>query len=60
MLNLSKVTKIFGNTTAVSSVSINIDRPMMIGIIGASGAGKSTLLRVVNRLEKLTSGSIEF
>ena len=60
MLNLSKVTKIFGNTTAVSSVSINIDRPMMIGIIGASGAGKSTLLRVVNRLENLTSGSIEF
>jgi phosphonate transport system ATP-binding protein len=60
MLNLSKVTKTFGNTTAVSSVSINIDRPMMIGIIGASGAGKSTLLRVVNRLENLTSGSIEF
>ena len=39
MLNLSKVTKTFGNTTAVASVSINIDRPMMVGIIGASGAG---------------------
>ena len=60
MLNISNVTKIFGNTTAVSTVSISIDRPMMVGIIGASGAGKSTLLRIVNRLENLSSGSIDF
>ena len=44
MLDISHVTKIFGNTTAVASVSISIDRPMMIGIIGASGAGKSSQL----------------
>lgn len=60
MLNISNVTKVFGNTTAVSTVSISIDRPMMVGIIGASGAGKSTLLRIVNRLENLSSGSIDF
>ena len=60
MLDISHVTKIFGNTTAVASVSISIDRPMMIGIIGASGAGKSTLLRIVNRLENLTSGTVDF
>ena len=54
MLALNNVTKIFGNSKAVDNVSLSVDRPMMIGIIGASGAGKSTLLRMVNLLETVT------
>jgi phosphonate transport system ATP-binding protein len=60
MLKLSGVTKRFGNTVAVNSVSISLDRPMMVGIIGASGAGKSTLLRMLNRLEDVSEGIIDF
>ena len=59
-LKISKLTKKFGSNIAVNSVSIDVEKPIMLGIIGASGAGKSTLLRMINRLETQTSGSIYF
>ncbi|MDX1779782.1 MAG: phosphonate ABC transporter ATP-binding protein [Thalassovita sp.] len=58
MLKIEDLTKTFGHVNAVDNVSFNVDRPMMIGVIGASGAGKSTLLRMLNRLENATSGTI--
>ncbi|PYC48133.1 phosphonate ABC transporter ATP-binding protein [Litorivita pollutaquae] len=60
MLELKSLTKCFGANMAVDNVSFHIDRPMMIGIIGASGAGKSTLLRMMNRLTPATSGAVRF
>ncbi|CUH64781.1 Phosphate-import ATP-binding protein PhnC [Thalassovita gelatinovora] len=58
MLKIENLTKAFGAVNAVDNVTIEVDRPMMIGVIGASGAGKSTLLRMLNRLETATSGTI--
>jgi D-methionine transport system ATP-binding protein len=43
---------------AIDSVSLDVDKGDVYGIIGYSGAGKSTLIRLVNALEKTTSGSI--
>ncbi|THH37179.1 phosphonate ABC transporter ATP-binding protein [Aliishimia ponticola] len=60
MLTFEKLTKSFGTKTAVDAVSLTIDRPMMVGVIGRSGAGKSTLLRMMNRLAPATSGSFTF
>lgn len=60
MLVFDKLTKTYGANTAVDAVTLTVDRPMMIGIIGASGAGKSTLLRMLNRLETETSGTITY
>ncbi|MCT8160211.1 phosphonate ABC transporter ATP-binding protein [Pseudoruegeria sp. SHC-113] len=60
MLDLQRVTKRFGDKTAVDAVSFHVAKPMMIGIIGRSGAGKSTLLRMVNRLSDATDGQITF
>ncbi|MBB3995431.1 phosphonate transport system ATP-binding protein [Sulfitobacter undariae] len=60
MLDVQMLTKRFGDKTAVENVSFNIDRSMMIGVIGRSGAGKSTLLRALNCLSDVTSGSITF
>ena len=60
MLAFQGLTKRFGNNTAVDNVCLEVDRPMMIGIIGASGAGKSTLLRMVNRLTDATEGRLLF
>lgn len=60
MLAFDSLTKRFGANVAVKNVSFSIDRPMMVGIIGASGAGKSTLLRIINRLTDATSGKLEF
>lgn len=60
MLTIENLTKVFGANTAVDNVSITVDKPMMIGVIGASGAGKSTMLRMLNRLEDASSGRILF
>lgn len=60
MLRIQDLTKTFGANTAVDRVSITVDRPAMVGIIGRSGAGKSTLLRMMNRLTDATSGEIMF
>ncbi len=59
-LTLSKVTRQFGETTAVDNVSLTIEPGQFVGVIGRSGAGKSTLLRLINRLIDPTSGSISF
>ncbi|MCC8402249.1 ATP-binding cassette domain-containing protein [Paraburkholderia sp. MMS20-SJTN17] len=43
---------------ALANVRLNVRRGEIFGIIGRSGAGKSTLLRLVNGLEKPTSGAV--
>lgn len=60
LLSFQNVTRVFGQSTAVDKATFDVERPMMIGIIGASGAGKSTLLRMINRLTDATSGQIMF
>ena len=60
MLQINNVCKFFDQVKAVNEVSINVDKPEMIAIIGRSGAGKSTLLRTINRLTDASSGEILF
>ena len=60
MLTIDALTKRFGPATAVDAVSIQVDQPAMIGVIGKSGAGKSTLLRMLNLLERPSEGTISF
>jgi phosphonate transport system ATP-binding protein len=60
MLEINKLTKMFGDKTAVRAASFSVGAPKMIGIIGRSGAGKSTLLRMLNRLTDVTSGDVIF
>ena len=60
MLRINKLTKRFGDKTAVEAATLDIDKPCMLGIIGRSGAGKSTLLRMINRLGDASEGSISF
>lgn len=63
-ISISHVTKTYparrGATplTAVDDVSIEIPAGTIHAIIGYSGAGKSTLLRLINGLERATSGEI--
>ncbi|AJE45516.1 phosphonate ABC transporter ATP-binding protein [Celeribacter indicus] len=60
MLEVKGLTKRFGANVAVDAVSLSVDRPCMIGVIGRSGAGKSTLLRMMNRLTEASGGEILF
>ena len=43
---------------AVKDVSLNIETGDIYGIVGYSGAGKSTVLRVINQLQKQSSGNV--
>lgn len=43
---------------AVDEVSLSIGKGEIFGIIGYSGAGKSTLVRLINALERPTSGAV--
>ena len=43
---------------AIQNVNLKINRGEIFGIVGLSGAGKSTLVRVINLLQKPTSGQV--
>jgi D-methionine transport system ATP-binding protein len=62
LINLNSVRKVFqtrdGEVKAVDTVDLNIKQGEIYGIIGYSGAGKSTLIRMLNMLERPTSGSV--
>lgn len=62
MITLNKVTKTFLNKKqpfeAVKETNLTINKGEIYGIVGYSGAGKSTLLRMLNGLERPSSGSV--
>ena len=62
MIQLSQIIKKYktktGELTAVNNVDLTIEQGEIFGIIGYSGAGKSTMIRLLNGLEKPTTGSV--
>lgn len=62
MIEIKNVSKIYQTKKqtikAVDDVNLTIYDGEIFGIIGYSGAGKSTLLRMINSLEKPTSGTV--
>jgi phosphonate transport system ATP-binding protein len=59
LLAIEGLSKVYpGGTRALDGVTLRVERPEVIAIIGSSGAGKSTLIRCINRLVEPTSGSI--
>src|SRR5215212_6641656 len=58
LVEISNVTKRFGEITVLENISLAIEAGEIIAIIGRSGSGKSTLLRCINGLEPVQAGSI--
>ena len=50
--------KKYGRFVALNSVSLNVERGEIYGLIGENGAGKSTLIRIINGLTAPTSGEL--
>ena len=57
-LALDSVSKAFGDTRAVDSVSLNVADGEFLAVLGPSGCGKTTLLRLIAGFERLDNGSI--
>ena len=58
-IDVRGVSKIYdGGTTAISDVSLSVERGEFVSIVGPSGCGKSTLLRAIAGLRSTSSGSI--
>ena len=57
VITADKLTKRFGDFTAVDAISFNVSRGEIFGFLGANGAGKSTAMRMLCGLSLPTSGS---
>lgn len=65
IIETKNVSVFYGDTPAVSDISLGIEREKITALIGPSGCGKTTLLRSFNRMNDLipiarTSGEILF
>jgi len=58
ILELSNVSKEFSEETAVSAVSLSVERGELLTLLGPSGCGKTTTLRLLAGLETPTAGEI--
>ena len=58
VINISNLTRRFGATTALASVSLSLPRGAVYGLVGANGAGKTTLIKHILGLLRAESGSV--
>lgn len=55
-IEVNRLTKQFGNFTAVDNISFNVKEGEVFGFLGANGAGKSTAIRMLCGILTPTSG----
>ncbi|MFJ3903578.1 ABC transporter ATP-binding protein [Streptomyces sp. NPDC090025] len=58
MIEVRELTKRYGATTAVNSLSFTVRPGLVTGFLGPNGAGKSTTLRMILGLHAPTSGAV--
>jgi ABC-2 type transport system ATP-binding protein len=56
VISADKLTKRFGDFTAVDAISFEVNRGEIFGFLGANGAGKTTAMRMLCGLSLPTSG----
>ena len=59
VIETKKLTKIYGEQTAVSSVDIHVKPGRIYGLLGRNGAGKTTIFNLLTGVYKPDAGSIE-
>jgi ABC-2 type transport system ATP-binding protein len=58
VVEIQRVTRRFGDTTALDDVSLVIPRGGVFGLIGANGAGKTTLIKHILGMLKAQTGGV--
>lgn len=59
MVTAQKLSKKFGNITALAEVSFSVEPGEFVFLTGPSGSGKTTLLRLILREMKIDSGTLK-
>ncbi|MGH2446653.1 MAG: ABC transporter ATP-binding protein [Candidatus Limnocylindria bacterium] len=57
-VRLDRVTKRFGDVTAVHDLTLEIERGEFFSLLGPSGCGKTTTLRMIGGFEEVTEGTV--
>lgn len=58
VLSVDRVTRRFGDRTAVEDVSLEVRAGQVVGLLGPNGAGKTTLLSLVSGLRRPDTGTV--
>ncbi|KFE51744.1 amino acid ABC transporter ATP-binding protein [Pseudomonas syringae] len=58
MIELSQVSKWYGNIQVLKTCSTSVTRGEVVVVCGPSGSGKSTLIKTINGLEPIQKGKI--
>jgi ABC-type multidrug transport system ATPase subunit len=59
MIELSNLTKSFGDLTAVDDVSLVIPKGEFFAVLGPNAAGKTTTIKMITGLIRPTSGTVK-
>nr|WP_319489292.1 ABC transporter ATP-binding protein [uncultured Caproiciproducens sp.] len=59
VIETKQLTKIYGEQTAVSSVSLHVKKGEIYGLLGRNGAGKTTIMKMILGLTPITSGEVD-
>ena len=59
MIKVEKITKRFGNKTALNQIQFNVDKGEIFGFLGPSGAGKTTLINILTGQLKADEGTTQ-
>ena len=57
MIEITNLTKRFGDKVAVDNITFNVNEGEIMGFLGPNGAGKSTTLNILTGYLSATSGS---
>ena len=58
MIEVTGLSKRYGNHLAVDDVSFSISKGEIVGFLGPNGAGKSTIMNIVTGYLSLTQGAV--
>lgn len=59
LIETKRLTKIYGDQTAVNAVDLHVKKGRVYGLLGRNGAGKTTIMKMILGLTSITSGEVD-
>ncbi|MCZ0701767.1 ABC-2 type transport system ATP-binding protein [Natronobacillus azotifigens] len=60
MISVTDLKKSFERSEVLSSVTVNVNKGSIYGLLGSNGAGKTTLLKIIAGIYKQDSGQVSY